>query len=58
MHLQGTAQQWYMRLEQDEGTPGWHRFTELLDRRFGPPIRSNPLGELVACRRTTTVEDY
>jgi hypothetical protein len=58
MHLQGTAQQWYMRLEQDEGTPGWHHFIELLDRRFGPPIRSNPLGELVACHRTCTVEDY
>jgi hypothetical protein len=35
MHLQGTAQQWYMRLEQDEGTPGWHRFIELLVAALG-----------------------
>jgi len=26
--------------------------------RFGSPIRSNPLGELVACRRTITITDY
>jgi len=26
--------------------------------RFGSPIRSNPLGELAACRRTSTVADY
>jgi hypothetical protein len=58
LHLQGKAQQWYMRLEQDEGTSGWRRFGELLDRRFGPPIRSNPLGELIFCRRSSSVEDY
>jgi hypothetical protein len=57
-HLHGAAQQWYMRLERDEGTPGWRRFSELLDMRFGPPLRSNPLGELAACRRTRTVADY
>jgi hypothetical protein len=57
-HLQGAAQQWYMRLERDEGTPGWRRFSELLEMRFGPPLRSNPLGELIACRRTGTVADY
>lgn len=58
MHLQCATQQWYMRLDQDEGTPGWNRFTELLDRRFGPPFRSNPLDKLVVCRRTSTVVDY
>jgi hypothetical protein len=57
-HLQGAAQQWYMRLERDDGTPSWRRCSELLDQRFGPPIRSNPLGELVNCRRTGTVADY
>jgi hypothetical protein len=25
---------------------------------FGLPLRSNPLGELAACRRTSTVADY
>jgi hypothetical protein len=57
-HLQGVAQQWYMRLEHDEETPSWRRFSELLDQRFRPPIRSNPLGELVNCRCTETVADY
>lgn len=41
-----------------EGTPSWHRFTELLHLRFGPPYRSNPLGELMACKRTGTVAEY
>jgi hypothetical protein len=31
---------------------------ELLDRRFGPLICSNPLGELISCRRSSSVEDY
>jgi len=26
--------------------------------RFGPPLRSNPLGEQMACKRTDTVVDY
>lgn len=47
-----------MRVERDEGTPSWCRFWELLDLCFGPPLRSNPLGELAACRRTGTVADY
>src|SRR6185436_5904687 len=57
-HLHGTAQQWYMRLERDEGVPSWRRFSTLLDMRFGPPLQSNPLGELAACRCSSTVADY
>ncbi|WVZ81316.1 hypothetical protein U9M48_028706 [Paspalum notatum var. saurae] len=57
-HLEGVAQQWYMHLQQEEGTPRWRRFTELLNIRFGPLIRANPLGKLAACRRTGTVNDY
>jgi hypothetical protein len=34
------------------------RFTELLNLRFGPPIRSNPLGKLMACKRTGSVTEY
>lgn len=30
----------------------------MLNIRFGPPLRSNPLGELAACKRTTSVVDY
>jgi hypothetical protein len=38
---------WFIQVQQDEGTPSWRRFSELLNLRFGPPIRSNPLGELM-----------
>jgi hypothetical protein len=47
-NLEGGAQTWFIQVQQDEGTPSWHRFTELLNLRFGPQIRSNPLGELMA----------
>ena len=47
-----------MQIQQEEGTPSWRRFTELLNLRFGPPLRSNPLGELVVCKRTSSVVDY
>lgn len=57
-HLLDGAQQWYTRLERDHGPPSWHRFSELLNMRYGPPLHSTPLGELAACRRTTTVDDY
>ncbi|WVZ58046.1 hypothetical protein U9M48_008358 [Paspalum notatum var. saurae] len=57
-HLEGPAQQWYIRVQREEGTPPWRRFTELLNLRFGPPLRSCPLGKLAACRRTGSVADY
>nr|AAL82656.1 retrotransposon protein, putative, unclassified [Oryza sativa Japonica Group]AAM18147.1 Putative gag-pol polyprotein [Oryza sativa Japonica Group] len=57
-HLLDGAQQWYTRLERDHEPPSWHRFSELLNMRYGPPLHSTPLGELAACRRTTTVDDY
>lgn len=57
-NLEGGAQLWYMQVQRDEGTPPWCRFTELLNLRFGPPLRSNPLGELMACKRTTSVIDF
>jgi hypothetical protein len=37
--------------------PPWGRFKELLNLRFGPPLRSAPLFELAKCRHTGTVED-
>jgi hypothetical protein len=57
-NLEAGAQLWFMQIQCDEGTPQWRRFTELLHTRFGPPLRSNPLGELVACRRTGSVVEY
>ena len=57
-NLEGTAQLWYMQVQRGEGTPPWRRFTELLNLRFGPPLRANPLGKLMACKRTTSVVDF
>ena len=47
-----------MQVQTDEGTPSWRRFTDLLNLRYGPPLRSAPLFELADCRRTSTVAEY
>jgi hypothetical protein len=57
-HLDDVVQLWHTQLQEDKGTPSWGRFKELLNLRFGPPLRSAPLFELAECRRTGTVEDY
>ncbi|WVZ75512.1 hypothetical protein U9M48_023557 [Paspalum notatum var. saurae] len=44
-HLEQAAQQRYMRLQREEGTPP-------------APLRSCPLSELATCRRTGSVADY
>ncbi|XP_066384984.1 uncharacterized protein [Miscanthus floridulus] len=45
---------WYIQIQQDEGILSWCRFKDMLHLRFGPPLRSNPLNKLVACKRTGT----
>ncbi|KAI4330765.1 hypothetical protein MLD38_029019 [Melastoma candidum] len=57
-NLEEGAQMWYIQIQQDEGIPSWRRFKDLLHLRYGPPLRSNPLGELAACKRTSTVAEY
>ena len=57
-NLEDKAQLWYMQVQQDEGIPTWRRFKDLLNLRYGPPLRSAPLFELAECRRTGTVEEY
>jgi hypothetical protein len=47
-----------MQIQSEEGTPSWRRFVELLNTCFRPPLCTNPLGELVACKRTSSVADY
>jgi hypothetical protein len=37
-NLEDVAQLWYIQLQEDEGTPPWGRFKELLNLRFGPPL--------------------
>jgi hypothetical protein len=56
--LDKVAQLWYIQLQDDEGTPSWGHFKDLLNLRFGPPLRSAPMFELADCRRTGTVEEY
>jgi hypothetical protein len=56
--LNDGAQLWYLQIQEDEGTPTWVRFKELLNLRFGPPLRAAPLFELASCRRTGMVEEY
>jgi hypothetical protein len=57
-YLDGDAQQWYFRLERNQGVPTWDRFVDLVSRRFGPPERSNPLGELIKLQRTGSVAEF
>ena len=57
-YMEGTAQQWYYRLERNRGVPTWPQFIDFVNRRFGPPVRSNPLGELAHLRRTGSVSEY
>ena len=58
LHLDGVAAEWYFQLESDVGVPSWARFVEYVNLRFGPPIRSNSLGELTNLRRTGSVKEY
>jgi hypothetical protein len=57
-NLEDVAQLWFIQLQEDEGTPPWGRFKELLNQRFGLVLRTAPLFELSECRRTGTVEEY
>ena len=57
-NLEDGAQLWYIQVHTDEGTPSWRRFKDLLNLRYGPPLRSAPLAELAECRRTGTVAEY
>jgi hypothetical protein len=56
-NLEDGVQLWYMQVQTDEGTSSWCRFTELLNLRYGPPLRATPLSELVNCRCTSTVAE-
>ncbi|KAF8658447.1 hypothetical protein HU200_058898 [Digitaria exilis] len=59
-YMQSAASQWYYHLTKNLGTtPSWAEFVDAVNKRFfGPPVRSNMLGELTQLRRTGTVADY
>lgn len=56
--MEDAAGQWYYRLEKNRGVPTWPAFVEGVNKRFGPLVRSNPLGELTHLRRTGSVDSY
>jgi hypothetical protein len=58
LHLDDVTVEWYYSLEKEYGLAPWLRFAEFINLRFGPPIRSNPLGELKELYRTGTINDY
>ncbi|CAN6226836.1 unnamed protein product [Urochloa humidicola] len=58
LKLDGMAVKWYYQMESEFGIVSWARFVDFVTMRFGPPIRSNALGELKDLCRTGTVEEY
>ncbi|WVZ75471.1 hypothetical protein U9M48_023518 [Paspalum notatum var. saurae] len=59
-YMEGTAGQWYYyRLEKNLKTPPTcPELVEAVNKRFGPPVHSNPLGELMHLSCTGTVDEY
>jgi hypothetical protein len=57
-HLEGVAQQWYYKLEQNMGKPTWKEFIKRISARFGLAVRSNPLGDLSRLQFSGSIEDY
>lgn len=58
IHMDGNAYHWYFHLERSCNKPPWDEFKTLCNTRFGPPIRSDPLGKLRHLRQTGIFEDY
>ena len=57
-HLHGDALTWFIRWEQEIGHPSWPQFSEAIDRRFGPPLHHNHLGDLTNTRQTGALDNY
>jgi hypothetical protein len=57
-YLKSAASQWYFRLEKNQGEPSWPDFVDDVNKRFDPPMWSNPLGELMHLRCSGTVDEF
>lgn len=57
-HMLGEAHLWYYKLKQEEPDITWAKFSEYCTFRFGPPLRSNSLGDLVNLKQTGSVDEY
>ena len=56
-HLEESAKVWYTQVQQDQGTPRWRKFSELLKLHFEPPLSTIPLDEFMASNSTGSVVD-
>ncbi|KAH0636045.1 hypothetical protein KY289_035960 [Solanum tuberosum] len=56
--LEGNAQLWFLQLETDLLEPSWDEFKRYCNLCFGPPIRSQKLGELAKLRQIGSVANY
>ncbi|XP_019053919.1 PREDICTED: uncharacterized protein LOC109114927 [Nelumbo nucifera] len=57
-HMTDEAQLWFYRVEQEEPGLNWDQFKSYCLLRFGPPLTSNPLGELINLKQIGTVVEY
>ncbi|KAK8951685.1 hypothetical protein KSP39_PZI004151 [Platanthera zijinensis] len=57
-HMLDSAVLWASRLLTDRPNLLWDDFKRCCNLRFGPPIRSNPLGELTTLRQLGSVDEY
>ena len=56
--MEGNAQLWFLQLETDLPQLSWDNFKRHCNLRFGPPIRSQKMGELAKLRQIGSVADY
>lgn len=52
------AQLWFVHLEKSHPDLTWNGFKTLCNIRFGPPIHSNTIGDLISLCQTRSVEVY
>lgn len=57
-HLMGNAQYWLNELFDENPNPTWEELKQQCNLRFGPPVRSNKLGELAKLKQVGSVADY
>jgi hypothetical protein len=57
-HLRGDALTLFIRWEKEIGQPTWLEFSTAIDRRFGPRLRHNHLGDLTNTMLSGDLENY
>ena len=58
LHLIGSAQLWFYRLELMTGTPSYFYFAQLVQQCFGPPMMDSLVDKIMLLHRDGTVDDY